>query len=335
MEHHVPAFITIIWMGITGTILAQPTPTPTPEPAAPQSRPYIDDGEIVAGSAGDGSQTSIRVGSSSRRRGDGDWYADPGAPLDARFYTHEATYAFDDTVTVRFRISRDAYVWIFSEDERGIVRQLFPNAYERNNVARGERTYRLPWRGNYRLSVGPPEGSRRLTLVALDANADNPVRTPLVWDRDDAFPRIRDLDRIIDEIEDAARRHARDARWNDPKLRSARYRPAPEDFYTVEKTRIYVSEFGDSHGGGGHRPRPTPEPPKPGQPAAELTVTSSPKGASVYLDGRYYGTTPLTVRVRPDRYELALQRSGYRRTVRTIGLENGSKESVNMRLERR
>ena len=43
-----------------------------------------------------------------------------------------------------------------------------------------------------------------------------------------------------------------------------------------------------------------------------VTIDSSPTGAEVYIDGAYYGTTPLTVELpRKATHEVALEKNGY------------------------
>ncbi len=51
--------------------------------------------------------------------------------------------------------------------------------------------------------------------------------------------------------------------------------------------------------------------PVPAPSAAYLSVSSSPSGAGVYVDGSYQGSTPLTVSVAPGSHSVRLEYSGY------------------------
>ncbi len=54
---------------------------------------------------------------------------------------------------------------------------------------------------------------------------------------------------------------------------------------------------------------------------SRLTISTTPSGATVYLNGYYYGITPLTVYIEAGTYELTLVKPGYKTIVRTLVLD--------------
>lgn len=69
----------------------------------------------------------------------------------------------------------------------------------------------------------------------------------------------------------------------------------------------------------------TSQKPVPAQaaPAQAVTVTSTPSGASVAIDARQVGKTPLTVKVPPGIHKITLSRSGYASITRTLTVRSG------------
>jgi hypothetical protein len=46
----------------------------------------------------------------------------------------------------------------------------------------------------------------------------------------------------------------------------------------------------------------------------KLRIDSSPQGASINIDGQYYGTTPATIDIRAKNYTVKLSKDGYKST---------------------
>ena len=63
-----------------------------------------------------------------------------------------------------------------------------------------------------------------------------------------------------------------------------------------------------------------------------LELYSQPMGAKVFLNGRYYGDTPLTLQIDEGRYELALIKEGYRVYVTNIEIDSGIRQVVSVNL---
>ena len=72
------------------------------------------------------------------------------------------------------------------------------------------------------------------------------------------------------------------------------------------------------------------------QATGSIYVTSSPSGASVYLDGSYKGTTPKTITgVSAGSHTIKLSKSGYKDYTRTTSVIAGETKRINANLIRR
>ena len=56
---------------------------------------------------------------------------------------------------------------------------------------------------------------------------------------------------------------------------------------------------------------------------AYLSISSSPSGAMVYLDGQYRGTTPIVINIPPGGYKITLKKSGYQDIIEDILVYEG------------
>ncbi len=63
-----------------------------------------------------------------------------------------------------------------------------------------------------------------------------------------------------------------------------------------------------------------------------LTITSEPSGASVYINGAYKGTTPLTLSVTPGTYEVKLTKQGYKNYMTTVELSPDKSKTLSVTL---
>lgn len=66
--------------------------------------------------------------------------------------------------------------------------------------------------------------------------------------------------------------------------------------------------------------------------ALSLTVRSNPQGATVLLNQRRMGKTPLTVKVAPGTYRMTISRSGYKSVTRTVIIKAGQPASIDVTL---
>ncbi len=80
-------------------------------------------------------------------------------------------------------------------------------------------------------------------------------------------------------------------------------------------------------------PTPTPTTPSTTTPSkSTLKIYSAPSRASVYIDGSYKGTTPLTLYLSPGSYTVKLKKSGYEDYVKNVYLSSGETETLDVYL---
>ncbi|ASJ08335.1 hypothetical protein A3L11_03450 [Thermococcus siculi] len=65
-----------------------------------------------------------------------------------------------------------------------------------------------------------------------------------------------------------------------------------------------------------------------GDPVATLRILSRPSGASVYIDGNYTGTTPLTIEVPAGDYNIAIEKHGYETYRTSVNLGNQEERTI-------
>ncbi len=63
-------------------------------------------------------------------------------------------------------------------------------------------------------------------------------------------------------------------------------------------------------------------------PAGQLSVSSTPSGAKVYVNGSYEGVTPLTLNLSPGTYNVTLVKAGYENYSTVVSLMAGAKKSI-------
>ncbi|MCE1247029.1 MAG: PEGA domain-containing protein [Firmicutes bacterium] len=68
---------------------------------------------------------------------------------------------------------------------------------------------------------------------------------------------------------------------------------------------------------------------------AKVTVTSSPSGSSVYVDGEDKGRTPVTLELKPGSHTISIAKNGYKDAVKTADFKPNSVSVENFRLEAR
>ena len=89
--------------------------------------------------------------------------------LDVEVWTDHADgeYYIGDNVSIHFRANRDCFIAIYTIDTRGRVNLLFPTSPNEDNFVLGNETYRLPGAGdNYDLVISGPEGMENIQVIA-------------------------------------------------------------------------------------------------------------------------------------------------------------------------
>ena len=71
---------------------------------------------------------------------------------------------------------------------------------------------------------------------------------------------------------------------------------------------------------------------KPAAAASSLTVKSSPQGATVLVNQRRVGRTPISLKLAPGTYKVTISRSGYKSVTRTIIVKTNTPASIDVTL---
>ncbi len=209
------------------------------------------------------------------------------------------SYAVGERISISVRSDRDAYVYLYSLQPDGSVTQILPNRFDDDNYLRGGETRTYPPRdAGYVFNVEAPTGLSRVVAVAS----------------------LRPLDtRQLARFESGAAFATSDL--GQAGFQSA-FRivvePIPNSSW-VTSTAYYDVVRG---GGGGNVPA-----------EATLAIDSDPRGADVYLDGRFVGTTPLRVGAQPGRRSLRIEARDYYAFETTLQLSPGESRRVDARLE--
>ena len=189
--------------------------------------------------------------------------------LDAEIWTNHSDNEFyiGDNIALNYRVNNDAFVAIYSVDTRGRVRLLFPADPNDDNYVRGGVTYRLPdGRDDYDLSVTGPEGTETIQIVASRERFPIPD-----WYNNGLVADASDIDDYMDY------------------LNSEYFVRYGGQRFAYDRTRIYVNEWEPDYF------RPIYHPVYPHWSVCGNIYFDYPWGSSIYIDGIYWGCTPLYV----------------------------------------
>lgn len=190
--------------------------------------------------------------------------------LDVEVWTNnsDGEYYVGDNVTIKFRASRDAFVAIYSIDSRNRVSLLFPANPGDDNFIRGGVTYSIPdGYSDYDLIVSGPEGVENIQIISSRERFPVPDwyrLSGLVFDWEDRFEYMDYLN------------HRYFVRYDGQK-------------FAYDRTVIYVNEWEPYYF------RPVYYPSYPSWTVYGNFYVDYPYGSSVYINGIYWGCTPLYI----------------------------------------
>ncbi len=264
-----------------------------------------------------------------------------------RMWTDRTEYRDGESVRIYFRVTRDAYVYLFDRDTRGTSRQIFPNYYDQENYLRAGVTYSIP-DNHYSLVVEGPPGREELDAVAVLKRGEWHHRLYGRFDQDAPFPARpeghRELMRSLRESGEAVEEEPLRERGSES------YRPegGERESYRSEGSDREKSVKPERPGEAqGIRIVPKPYPPSSARVAqahasfeivrprgffwwshedeARLHVTSDPERARVYVDGDYQGTSPVEFELKPGMRSIQVEKEGYHPGIRRIRVEEGGR----------
>ena len=209
-------------------------------------------------------------------------------------------YAVGERIAISVRTDRDAYVYLYSLESDGSVTQILPNRFDEDNFLPAGQTRTYPPRnGGYVFNVDLPTGLARVVAVASTRRLDT---RQLARFQDGAAFATSDIG--PSGFQDAF---------------SIIVNPVPISAWVTDTAYYEVTRAGAN------------QPEQPSQ--ATLAIESSPRGADVFLDGRFVGTTPLRVTSQPGRRSLRIEADGYYPFETTLQLSPGEARRIDARLD--
>ncbi len=190
--------------------------------------------------------------------------------LDVEIWTNHADDEFyeGDNIVISFRTNRDAFVAIYSIDTRGRVNMLFPSDPQQDNFVYGGVTYRLPGGDDdFDLVITGPEGVENIQAIASRERFPIPDWYPtsgLICDEEDRHDFMDYLNNRYFVRYDGQR-------------------------FAYDRLAIYVDEWEPYYF------RPVYYPVYPTWTVCGNIYIDYPLGATVYIDGIYWGCTPIYI----------------------------------------
>ncbi|MBC7320998.1 PEGA domain-containing protein [bacterium] len=221
---------------------------------------------------------------------------------------NNASYKVGETITIYFKLTQDAYVYIWDINANGEVRLILPNGYRQDNFFRANIVHSIPApTDKYTLRVAPPYGREVIHVLASRV----PVNVLEGYRKDlsrDPFPLI----------------HEAPETFTDKVRRNIEIVPTPTQpvQWTTANTIFYVVSEGV-----------IVPPPGPSQALGRLVVESKPSGASIFIDGRFLGYTPYTGDVSVGRHSIRLELSGYQTYETTVNITPNKTTKVSVTLK--
>lgn len=219
----------------------------------------------------------------------------------------DATYYNGEPIFISFRTTEDAYVVIYDIDTEGKLSLIFPESVEEDGFIRANSTYQIPEDDDdYSLKIKGPPGEEFICAVT----SPEPLRIPAIFKgEEEVYFRIEgDPLSAIEKI-------------NEELIIGT------GGIYDIDICHFYV-EYGEEE-------RKCPLPPFPFPPfSCSTEIVSTPRGAKIYLDGRYFGKTPGVIAgIPPGNHRLVVEKGGYYRYERDIFLHKGEREFVKVHLK--
>lgn len=202
-------------------------------------------------------------------------------------------YQVGERISISVRVDEAAYVYLFDVRPNGEITQIFPNRYDDTNYLRAGEVRTFPPSGaRYQFNIAPPRGLSKVIALAS--------KTALDTSQLARFERESDI-------------FAQSNIGEQGFINSFAIivRPIPQQNWVTDTALYHVGD------------RPAEEA------YGTLRFTSSPSGASVYLDGQFVGYTPMSFGARAGTHEVRFEADGYEPFTTRVNLRGGGTESVN------
>jgi len=204
-----------------------------------------------------------------------------------------AVYKKGEEVKVYFKVNKDAYVAIYDIMPDGSIQLIFPNRYDASNYLKAGKVYSLPTEKASKVYRLIVSGDPGKEIFQIVAST-----SPLTF------------------IEDMVKRFSKEifpkSRFKAEKFVEELVRPfISETEYAVNSTFFYVERGPD---------------------IGTLKVSTYPLSASVYIDGTYFGKTPLNAQVEEGAHVVSVYKPGYKMNTVKVNVYSGRTTNVSLKL---
>jgi archaellum component FlaG (FlaF/FlaG flagellin family) len=267
-----------------------------------------------------------------------------------------SVYEVGERMEIFVKSSRDAYILVYDINAQGKVTLIFPNKYESDNFVRANEIKKIPSKSTYSLRVSPPYGKEYIQVIA--STRPIPIFNQLKeLGTAQAFPTLSD--NVEEYVQNKLKPYLTGEWVSDltyfyvgrapafgtlivdstpPGMTvyiDGSYKGKTPVTVSVDEGTHYVTVYFENYTfykevyvGRDQTVKVIAT-----LPLAQLSLSSSPSGASVYLNGVYQGKTPLTLNLSPGNYTVTFRKEGYREETRNITLSAGETRSVYVTLK--
>ncbi|PLV58324.1 PEGA domain-containing protein [Thermotoga sp. KOL6] len=267
-----------------------------------------------------------------------------------------SVYEIGEKVEIFVKSSRDAYILIYDINAQGKVTLIFPNKYESDNFVRANEIKKIPAKSTYSLRISPPYGKEYIQVIA----STKPIP---IFNQLKELGTARSFPTLSEDVSDYVQNRLKPylmGEWvsdityfyvgkapafgtlvvdSDPSSMivyvDGSYKGKTPVTVMVDEGMHYVTVyFGDYtfykevYVGKDQTVHVIAK-----MPSAELSLSSSPSGASIYVNGDYRGETPLTLNISPGNYTITFKKEGYQEETRYVSLNVGERRSIHVNLK--
>lgn len=272
-----------------------------------------------------------------------------------------SVYRVGEELKIFVRANDDVYLYLFDLTPDGDFKLIFPNLYSGNNFIKKDQTYTFPDRPTYSFKISPPEGKEFIVGIiskkplnlfpgkkleslkpfeSLEKNIEKALKNiekilieekKETWVQKVTYFYVQEIvsqGRVkINSNPSKAQVYVNNTyRGNTPitlTLPEGSYRVLVKlEGYKDYETTIIVEGNREKEYTFNLSPR-----------YGDLTISSTPLGASIYIDGVYRGKTPLTLKnLLAKTYELKLTYPGYQDKIEKVEVKEGIETRVNLSL---
>lgn len=206
------------------------------------------------------------------------------------------TYNIGERIVVTVRTSADAYVYLYNVRSNGEITQFMPNSYDSagsdNYVRAGQARTFPPANARYNLQVDGPSGTDKIIALASKTELD-----------------VRQLANIASD--GFATSNAGQNSF--AQTLSIIVTPLPQANWVTDTVLFNV----------GNAPAPQ---------IGAINISSNPSGSAVYIDNRFSGYTPLSVRAATGTHTIRVEQPGYQSFQQSVTVVAGRTINVNANL---